>query len=241
MVLQDLFDIMASGEFSGLALGNSVTGSIKEEAYPKIVNAINRGLTELYTKFLLKKKRVYLVQQPDVIRYYLRTQYLGYAGTTSSSTYLLDHTDEEFQNDVLRVLNIVDSDNQPIELNPHRVSINQTYFRSSGFDTLDLTTVLTDQVFTIQYQAKYPKIVITEDFDPESINLYYPPFIEEALINYVVSSLMKNKTTKASEGEGYVTNTWYHRYERACINIIEAGLAEESITSDNRFSNKGFV
>jgi len=241
MVLQELFDNLASGEFSGLALANSVTGSIKEEAYPKVINAVNRGLTEIYKRFLLKKKKVFLVQQEGLTYYYLRTDYLGFSNFTSEDAYLLDHPAEEFQNDILRVLNITDEEDNIIPLNPSRPHPNQTFFQASQFDILNLVTSNTGQTFTVEYQAKYPRITITETFDPETYQLYYPPFIEDILINYVASLLVKGKTTKASEGEGYASNTFAAKYEKACLKLIELGLAEESSSQDFRFERKGFV
>lgn len=106
MVLQDLLDNLATGEFANLSLANSTVGSIKEEAYPRIIRAINRSLLEIYKRFLLKEKKVYLVQQVGLNRYYLRTQYLGYSGATTVQAYLLDHADELFQEDVIRILNM---------------------------------------------------------------------------------------------------------------------------------------
>lgn len=241
MTLQDLFDTLATGEFTGLNLANSVTGSIKEESYPKIINALNRGLRELYKRFILKKKKVYLIQQTDIARYYLQTRYIGYASATNAEAYLVDHPDEDFSNDVLRILEILDEDDLVVELNPPHPYLNQTYFNTAGFDTLDLFTEDTGQTFLISYQASYPKITLTETFDPEEVNLYYPPFIEEALLNYVASLLIKGKMTKASEGEGYATNTWRYQYEQACQDIIRLGLAEQTNTQDKRFNTRGFV
>ena len=241
MVLQDLFDTLATGEFASLSLANSVTGSIKEEAYPRIVRAINRSLLEVYKRFLLKKKKVYLVQQSGLYRYYLRTQYLGYSTSTGIQAYLLDHPDEIFQEDVIRILSIMDADDNEIALNPSHPGLEQTYFRTSQFDALDLTTPDDNQIFMVTYQARYPKIEITETFDPDTFNLYYPPFIENILINHIASLLVKGKTTKASEGEGYASNTFAAKYEMACLKLIELGLAEETYTQDIRFERKGFV
>ena len=241
MFLQELFDILASGEFSGLSLGQSVTGSIKEDAYPKVVHAINRGLEEIYKRFILKKKKVYLVQQDNQTRYYLRSAYLGEVGSTGPTAYLLDHPDEDFIDDVIRVIDIVDEEDTPIDINPVNPFLEQTYFRLSQFDSLDLTTIDTEQVFTIEYQAKHPKIEITEDFNPTTLQLQYPSFIEEALINYVASILLRGKATKASEGEGYASNTWATKYEQACVRISELGFTEPGVINDLRFERKGFI
>jgi hypothetical protein len=241
MVLQDLFDTLATGEFANLSLANSTTGSIKEEAYPKIVQAINRSLLELYKRFLLKEKKVYLVQQSGLYRYYLRTSYIGDSSATSTQAYLLGHPDELFQEDVIRILSITDSEGLTVAINPSHPGIEQTYFRTAQFDTLDLTTTKTNETFVISYQASYPKIKITETFDPDTLNLYYPPFIEDALCNHIASLLLKGKATKASEGEGYASNTFAAKYEMACLKLIELGLAEESYFKNDRFERNGFV
>lgn len=241
MVLQDLFDTLAMGEFANLALANSVTGSIKEESYPRIVKAINRGLLEIYKKFIIKKKKIIIVQQADLYRYYLRTDFMGYGDYTGIEAYLLDHSDEEFLDDILRLLYIENANGDFIDLNPIHPGNEQTYFKSIQYDTLDLVTTASNQIFTVTYQAQYPKISIEDDFDPEAYRLYYPPFIEEALINYVASLLIKGKSTRASEGEGYASNTFAAKYELACLKLLQSGLTEEVHEQDNRFEKRGFV
>lgn len=241
MFLQDLFDSLASGEIVNLSLANSVTGSIKEEAYPKLVRATNRGLLSLYKRFLLKKKNINLVQQTDVTQYQIKPQFLGYPEATGPSAYLLDHPNELFMDDILKIISITNSEDEVTEINPSHPYLDQTYFKTSSFDTVDLVTTSVDQIFTIKYQARHPKIVITDSFDPETLTLDYPPFIEDALIKYIASLLIQGKTTKASEGEGYASNTWRAQYEIACTEITQLGLAEDVLDTDDRFSRRGFV
>lgn len=62
MVLQDLLDNLATGEFANLSLANSTVGSIKEEAYPRIIRAINRSLLEIYKPSSLSVESVYRSQ-----------------------------------------------------------------------------------------------------------------------------------------------------------------------------------
>jgi len=240
MVLQDLFDTLAEGEFAQLALANSVTGSIKEEAYPKMINAINRSLREVYKRLILKRKDLLLHQQTGISRYYLRTEYVGTVGSMNSGMYLEEDYDDLFNDDIIRILRIKTQADEEVPLNPVNL-VEDTSVRTVAFDTLDLITNKENQILTINYQAAYPRIIITEDFDPETFNLYYPPFIEEALTNYIASLLVKGRITKASEGEGYATNTFTYKYDSAVQRLIDLGLAEEAVTSDSRFEKRGWV
>ena len=139
-----------------------------------------------------------------------------------------------------RLFSIKTEDDEEVPLNPAQL-VGDTSIRTSAFDTLDLITTLEEQILTIDYQATYPKIIITEDFDPETVNLYYPSFIEEALTNYIASLLVKGRVTKASEGEGYATNTFTYKYDNAIQKLIDLGLAEEAVASNSRFENRGWV
>ncbi len=240
MVLQDLFDTLAAGEFAHLALGNSPTGTIKEEAYPKVVTALNRALRELYKRFILKKKSCLLYQQADLTLYYLRSEYIGSVGSMGESAYIADSYDDPFNDDIIRIIDIQTDQDEEVPLNSAKVT-GDIAVRTAAFDTLTLITTKTDQVLTVNYQASYPRIIITDTFDPELVVLYYPQFIEEALTNYIASLLVKGRVTKASEGEGYATNTFLYRYEAACQKIVDLGLAEKFITEDSRFDQRGWV
>ena len=115
-------------------------------------------------------------------------------------------------------------------------------FGGDVFDALDLVTSLDEQTFIVEFQAKFPLIEITEDFDPETLQLYYPSFIEEALLYKIASIIARGKTFRASEGEGYTSNTWDTKYNQACQELSLLGLAEEFTSEEDlRFERKGFV
>ena len=104
--LQDIFDLLASGEFANMAIGRSVTNSITAENYPKIVNNMNLGLIELYKRFQLRKKEIYLYQQENVTEYYIRSDYVTSANYTGDDAYLVEATDEEFEDDIIKMSDI---------------------------------------------------------------------------------------------------------------------------------------
>lgn len=239
MVLQELFDNLAHGEFSNLAVGNSATGSIKQEAYPKVVTHINRALKAIYKRFILKKKTIWVHQQADLSTYYLRSAYL-IDTVPGPDAYLSDLSTDPFEDDLVNVLYARDGDGEDMPLNNPRYP--DTGIFTQAADTLEMTPDNDDlQVIQLTYQAFYPRIVITETFSPETYPLYFPAFIEEALMVHIASQLFKGKTSKASEGEGYGTNTFEYRFDKACQEIEDLGLAEPSEEKSQRFTKKGFV
>lgn len=56
MRLSYVFDMLASGELSNLYLADGGTGVIKPDKKELVLRSINAGLTDLYTRFYLKRK-----------------------------------------------------------------------------------------------------------------------------------------------------------------------------------------
>ena len=251
MLLQELFDNLAAGEFANLAVGNSITGSITEASYPKMVSHINMGLREIYKRFLLKKKECTLYQQEGVTTYYLRSTHVGYVGSMGPDVYIEDVYNDTFDDDVIKVLEAYDSLGDSIPVNdPRKQNVGILYSAADSvdirittlaFDTIKMVPCDPLQAVTLVYQASHPKIVITEDFNPATYQLYFPDFIETALMAFIASRLYKGKASKAVEGEVREYNTFFYQFEKACKEIKDLGLAEELLTEENGFERKGWV
>jgi hypothetical protein len=234
MVLQDLLDGLAYGEFSNLAIVSPTTGTIKDSAYPKVIAQVNRALRELYKRFMLKKKDCMVQQQEGFTTYYLRTDSIDTDITTE------DDLGDPFADDVIRILSAIDMITG-LELPLNDPKHPDTGVFTKAHDTIHMIPSNPLKTIKITYQASYPKIVITEDFKPDKYTLYFPSFIEEALTAYVASLLVQGKVTRASEGESYASNTYDYKYEAACQKIINLGLAEEANTLFTGFESRGWV
>lgn len=238
MFLQELFDKLAYGEFANIAIGNSESGTITEAAYPKVVSHINSGLLELYKRFVLKKKEFQIVQQTGVSVYYLRPEYVGISGSTSALAYIIENYDDPFDNDLIRVLEVYDELGDVVPLNNPR--FKDTGVFTTAFDTLKMTPADPLATLSIICQAAYPKIIITEDFDPESYDLYFPGFIESALLAFVAARMFKGKPAKTDSGVP-AYNIYDGQFEKACQKITELGLSEDSETDCDHFTDNGWV
>jgi hypothetical protein len=115
LYLQDLFDQLAYGKFSNMAVGNSVTKSIKEEGYKRIISVLNTGLYDLYTRLVLKKKEFTLYQRSGVTRYYLRPDNIGNVNCGDPNVYI-DDQDDPIEQDIVRLLEAYDSEGEPIRI-----------------------------------------------------------------------------------------------------------------------------
>lgn len=241
IMLQEVFENLARGEFSNLALHDPNTGSIKEDKYPVIVSALNRGLREIYKRFLLKQKECLIYQQADVEIYYLRSYYLV-TDVPGTNKYIASSNSEDvFDDDVIKVIGAYDEDQLSYPLNdPRRTGGIFT----QAYDTFKWAVPVAPdplQNITLVYQATYPKIIIPDVFVPKTFALYIPDFIEDALMNYVASALIKSKTTKATENVAQKHNTYDYKFEAACQLIKNNGFAEEHAVDRNRFDNDGWV
>ena len=246
MVLQDLFNTMAYTEFSQLAVGNSTINSIKPEDYPNVIANINRALAEIYKKFILKQRECSFTEQLAISNYVLA---IPPVSPSLDRIYLFDPvnseiTDSIFLNDVIRIIYAEEDDGTIIPIDDFNyvdTEGNNTGLFIKEYNRFILTPPTKLRNVIITYQAQYPEIQITNTFDPSTYVLSYPKFIEEALLFNIASQIMRDKTSKASEGEGYATNTYYYKYQKACDEIVNLGLAQLSTELDNRFIAKGFV
>jgi len=239
ITLQEIFDDLASGEFTSMSLGNSALGSIVEAQYPKVVSSLNLGLLELYKRFKLKQKECTVHQHADVTTYYLRTDYLGPVADLDDEAYIVEVEDDPFEDDIIRILEIYDADNEVIPLNDYRYPDTGVFLLA--FDTLSMVPADPVEVRTIVYQARYPKIILTDPFDPKDIELYFPDFIKEALLLYMASRIYKGKTSKAAEGTQNLGITFLAQFEAACKRLEQLGLAETRDLAHERFAAKGWV
>jgi len=232
MVIQELFDELATGEFSNIAIGNSINGSIEPDAYKKVITQINAGLREIYKRFLLRQKTLIIARPTGTTEHFLRDGNLAITVSVEAE----DETPTVA--DLCRVIDVFDVlDETIVYLNDqsHPLSVF-----TKGHDHLTIKDPLPVNLGVV-YQAYYPKILLTETFNPEEYALYYPDYISNALKCYVASELFTGKTSKATEGEAQIYNTFHGKFEKACKLIEDSGFAEEVITEETKFENGGWV
>jgi hypothetical protein len=239
ILLQEIFDTLATGEFSHIKLGNSLQGTITEADYPKMVAAVNLGLLDLHKKFPLRKGEFIVHQHPAVTNYYLRKEHAASLSEMGAELYIEIGEEDSFPQDFLHVSSLWQADGVEIPLNdPAQKTLGGF---TPSFDTLKMIPRQPPIAVHVEYRARYPQIVITESFAPEKVQLHIPDFIVEPLLYFVASRVFRGIASKATEGETTSAITYHTLYRTACLEIQHLGLVTPDDSASEQFSNHGWV
>ena len=238
ILLQEIFDTLANGEFSHIKLGNSLQGTIAESDYPKIVSAVNLGLLDLHKRFPLRKGEFIVHQHAAVTDYYLRPEHAATVAEMDDEYYIALGEDESFTSDFIKVNSLWEADGTIVPLNDGTNKATGGF--TPSFDLLRMIPRVPPIPVHVEYQARYPKIVITESFDPEKVELNVPDFLLEPLLYFVASRVFRGIASKAAEGETTSSVTYHTLYRTACLEIQQGGLITTDDDSGQQFSNNGW-
>jgi len=213
IVLSNLLDDLAYGEFANMAIGNSELGSITPDKYPRIMSAVNLGLVELYTRFRLKESEAFIAQQTGMKFYPIR----------STSYYVTNPDGGMFPDDLLKVLKVYNSIG-------YRQPLDDISYPSGVFtvevDVLSITNNDPLDTLRMVYQASHTPVLITPSFDPETIKLTLPDFAKRALLAFVASRIFVGKASKQTEGvQERIDSTFLYLFEKECEKIAALAIA----------------
>lgn len=236
LLLSDLFDTLAFGELSGIKLGSA--GEIVEANYPKIVSHINLGLLELYKRFNIKRDELTIYQHADTTRYNLKSEHLGAVADMAADVYILEDEDNPFADDLIKVLEVYDEDEDQLPLNDKNDS---TSVFTPSPDILKMTPASPVETVSVLYKASHPKIVITDNFDPDVYELEMPEFLQEALLFYVAARAFSGIKTGGVDTAKNPTYALLTQYETACHKIQMFNLEPEVNDTQTGFENNGWA
>lgn len=251
ITLQEVLDNLTYGDLSHISIGGADLGFIADKDFPKIVSCINNALTALHKRFLLKTDELKLQLYSDITTYYLRTAYAVSDTTNPGNTkYIIDSLADPFTGNLFKVESILNTNGQSLTFNDPSISednpiyvngdiIQSTPIYIPNYDTIILTPSSTLELLTIRYRADHPKIVITTDFNPSTVELHIPPSIIDALSLNVAARLYNPLTS--GDGERSAASAYMYQYEMECKRLEQENMILEDNTFDTRFNDNGFV
>lgn len=205
-----------------------------------LVPLIQEGLSRLYSRFILRQKHVIIEMRVGTTFYHLKSMFsvTGADPIQVPYPYIMDLPGEPFVEDVVKILRVMDSQDNERPLNdPNR----------------------TDSVFTPQadiIQNPYPRqleaLFVTYQAGPEPVyelngdgnvelldEIFLPAVLVPALANYIAYMVFSRIGTAESLSKSTVC---IGAYESICTEVEKMDLVNTSMSCTNtRFSENGWI
>lgn len=235
MYLDELFSNLAYGKLSNLAMTTTEPGVIAMTARHKVVHHINEALMRLHVRFNIREKDI-LIELQEGITYYSLTKEFSvnqYDPDSGNTPFILDLPNELFQDDVLKILAVID----PFGV---KLPLNDDNARNGLFTPQPKMLQVPDprqgQILNVLYQARHPKILYVvggETF------IDIPDSFIEALTSYVAYGIYSGMNTQDSNAKA---QEHFMMYEAICSELEAKDSAGLSISQTNtRFERRGWI
>jgi hypothetical protein len=242
MNLKEIFDHLSYGELSQLSIGG--TEGINESNWERVLSSVNRGLTELHKRFLLREGTLTLGMMAGTQRYVLDVKH---AASNREShgvpKYILDSQADPFTG-LMKIERVYAQDGTELMLNRGGDSFDlaQRSVRTPTYKSLVLPPELAVQELRVVYRANHPKIVKEVGyFNLEEVSVELPDTHLEALLYYVASQLMNPTGVIGSQGQFHEGNNYWAKFEAACQQLDDKDYRNLESEENYRLLRNGWV
>lgn len=234
MQLKSVIDNLVTGELN--QLGITLDDVLAPEALPRVIRHINLALTDLYSRFSLKKKDlvVDLAFNKDV--YLLDSKHAVSNTDSVEDKYLLDSPVMPFEDDLVQIIDIANDLGESVPFND-MVSGMQVY--TPVYNQLGVRGEILSNKLYVRYQAKHWEVA--EDADLSETTLELPPMFLQALLYYVGWRVM---SSQLKENAAVTAAGFARAYEGECLRLAGLGQVNRDQgagAQENKFLNDGWV
>jgi hypothetical protein len=234
MTLSEVLDQLQQGELSFLKLGEFDT----PESQKKITSHLNLALTELHTRFFLRKGSVDIEVVSGVSDYEIHSS-RGKLWGKEVVRYLLDSPERPFPNNLLKIEAITNKgirvepladgtfqicgdpcvDNtidKPLPLNDYNL---RNSFHELAFNVVRIPPDYDCPTFTVTYRANHNKITVSEETDPCKVQIDISRAFMEPLVLFVAHRAARSLNSDQLQEQ---TN-FYQLYEQSLTRLMNLG------------------
>ncbi|MFP3556434.1 hypothetical protein SB861_37825 [Paraburkholderia sp. SIMBA_049] len=234
MNITELFADLSFGELSSLQLAQEGTGIITDAGKERIIRFANEGLLKLHTRFILKQNDVLVEMVEWITSYHLLLKFAESQQGISQQRhlYIKDLWEEPFQEDVIRILNVFDSNGCELPLNDE--GNEHSVFTPQG-NLLQVPHPIEGMALSIGYQAKHVPLTLA-DLEQE---IELPEVLMPALRAWVAWRAFGQLNTQESQG---IAMGHRAAFDDACNEVTAQDLVSTSQSqTNNRFQRNGWI
>jgi hypothetical protein len=244
MNLADLFEQLRYGELRNLKLGRFLDPDADPELKREVITHVNLGLTELHKRFWIISKDMIVRVLPDKFQYLLSSTYaksgvLSYTFDPEEQErerYILDDRYLPFQDDLLKIEQIYNTEGEKQPLNDSHV---EDSFYTPRFNLVQIPEKYgkTHDWFSVEYRANHPHLEVECLNDPCSVQLDLPPAMLDPLLLFVGHRARRTMNTD----DDRESMAYLQKYEAACALVKNMGLEVVPDRTNPKLDNYGWV
>lgn len=203
MDFREFTNRLALGELSNLSVTDENDKSeIRVSDRASIMFHLNRGLVNLFTRFMLLEKDVLIRVSAGTTNYFLRKEFAVSNQEDVPIKYIIDTVASPFKEDVIKITEVfnsvgvalpVDQEDEPYSL----------YLPE--YDCLQIPNIYDGEFYSVVYQAKHPNITGIDSGQ----EIHVPLIFEEALQYYVAAKIFTNMNGQDNTAKGSEYMTQY--------------------------------
>lgn len=239
MKLSDLFKHLRYGELNNLTIGGKMEGAIHPTYTEQVVSLITQGLTDLHTRFDLKRNELILVLHEEVARYTLTSAHaLSNDSSTEYYKYIDDLGTYPYEDDLIRIERVYDELGRELVMNI--TTPNGCTIASPQFNVLQVINPQDENALSIVYKADHRPIqkLLNDGLTPEQIEVELPSSLVQPLCLYVAylahASVGTPESVQKSIGK-------FQQYQLACQNIDTFGTLNQDNFDNLAFYQNGWT
>jgi len=238
ILLKDVFTLLATGEFSNIALKKDRVGALDESEYNKVIGHLNLALVELYKRFKFKEGEVTLHTFTDVPIYYIRPDRMVPLNYISETRYIEQPPDNDGNLNIIEIKAIHDELGNEVTMNNRYLT---PYVKQQAFDVLKFFGLTSDQIFYITYQAHPSPIILDDDFDLNVYAIDASNIILEAVLYYIAARVYQPMGANNSTANADKSSIYQNQYELACQKIEQFGLDIQTDDEPDTYEKDGWA
>lgn len=211
--VKELVDNLVQTELHNLKMKDS-GGVLRENRLEQVINNINLGLTDLYTKFVLKVVEAKYAAGPD------QRMFSPIVNTNNEILEVLNvyHNEERLFNSGFRAYSRTNASNG--------AAIKLNYSPDEG-DTIRIIS-----------KANHKRLTKEDYHNNAECEL---PLSYITALNYFVASRMFTSIVNQMDGDVSESQRWYQMYLAELKELRDAGIEADNLDDNHWFQERGFV
>lgn len=233
MNIKDLYRNLSYGVLKNLSMSGEGNGDIREKDRGSVILAANEALLRIYSRFMLREKDVLIQQMVGVTNYHLLKRFATFTeDSPETKRYILDMGLEPFEEDVIKILAVYNSDGYTMPLNDNDAA--WSLFTPQA-NVLQVPNPEPDKALSVIYQARHPVLVANELEQPIEL----PDVLHGAFYSHIGFQIYEAMGTPEAMGRSM---SLFQNYSMICDDAAANDTVQTSIsTSNSRFEKRGWV